>query len=165
MTSFTKIIAAALLFVVPAFAATAHEFKAGSIEILHPASKATLPGQPVGGGFFTIVNHGSEADRLVSITSPVSGDVQLHEMKMENDIMQMRRLPDGIDVPAGATVRLEPGGYHVMFMGISRPFKEGEMVPATLNFEKAGPVPVEFKVEAFKASNAGGQGGSTHEGH
>ena len=99
--------------------AFAHEFKLGDLEIQHPASKATLPGQPVGGGFLVIINHGGEADRLVSVTAPsVSDDVQLHEMAIENDVMKMRQLADGSAVPAGGTVGLKPGGLHVMFMGL-----------------------------------------------
>jgi len=150
-----KILAAAILFAAPAFGAFAHEYKAGDLEIHHPVSKATLPGQPVGGGFFTIINHGNQADRLVSITSPVSDDVQVHEMKVENDVMKMRQVDGGIEIPAGGTVELKPGGLHVMFMAIKQPFKQGETVPATLNFEKAGAVAVEFKVEAAKPGEAG----------
>ncbi|MBD9371417.1 copper chaperone PCu(A)C [Rhizobium sp. ARZ01] len=141
-----KMLAAAILCAAPAFGAFAHDYKAGNLEINHPASRATLAGAPVGGGFMKIVNHGKEADRLVSITSPVSDDVQLHEMAMENDVMKMRQLKDGIEIPAGAAVELKPGGLHVMFMAIKQPFKEGEKFAATLNFEKAGPVAVEFDV-------------------
>ena len=158
MKRHARILSVALLLLAPALGAVAQEYKAGSIEIQHPAAKATLPGQPVGGGFFTLVNHGAELDRLVSITSPVSGDVQMHEMSMQGDVMKMRKLEDGIAVPAGATVTLAPGGLHVMFMGITAPFREGESVPATLTFEKAGAVTVEFKVEAFKPGHAGGDG-------
>lgn len=157
MKMLPKFLAVAMLLAAPAFGAFAHEFKAGELEIHHPASKATLPGQPVGGGFFTIVNHGKEADRLVSITSPVSADVQIHEMKMEGEVMKMRQLPDGIEIPAGGTVELKPGGLHLMFMGIKQPFNQGEKIPATLNFEKAGAVAVEFNVEAAKPG-ANGQG-------
>lgn len=156
---------AALLLVAAVSGAAAHEYKAGNLQIHHPAAKATLPGQPVGGGFFTIVNDGGDPDRLVSITSPVSDDVQLHTMTMENDVMQMRRLADGIDVPAGGSVKLEPGGLHVMFMGIKAPFKEGESFPATLNFEKAGPVDVQFNVEAFRPASQGEADSGTHKAH
>ncbi|PTM98579.1 copper chaperone PCu(A)C [Mycoplana dimorpha] len=149
-----KMLAAAVLLAAPAFGAFAHEYRAGDLEIHHPMSKATLPGQPVGGGFFTIINHGSQPDRLVSITSPVSDDVQLHDMKVENDVMTMRQVKGGIEIPANGTVELKPGGLHVMFMAIKQPFEEGEMVPATLNFEKAGAVAVEFKVEAAKPGEA-----------
>ena len=151
-----------------ASAVFAHDFTLGNLEIHHPASKATLPGQPVGGGFMTITNKGTEADRLVSITAPdVSDDVQIHEMAMENDVMKMRQLPDGIEIPAGAKVELKSGGLHVMFMKIKHPFKEGEKFKATLNFEKAGKIDVDFKIEAAKPGAAHGESGASgdHSGH
>ncbi|MFD1327525.1 copper chaperone PCu(A)C [Mycoplana ramosa] len=160
-----KLVAAAMLFAVPAFGAFAHDYKVGNLEIHHPASRATLAGQPVGGGFMTITNHGQEADRLVSITSPVSDDVQIHEMAVENDVMKMRQLKDGIEIPAGAKVELKPGGLHVMFMAIKQPFKEGETVAATLNFEKAGPLAVEFKVGPSKAKEEQQHGHTEGEAH
>jgi len=156
-----RILATALALAFSAGIAFAHDFTLGNLEIHHPASKATLPGQPVGGGFLTVTNKGAEADRLVSITAPdVSDDVQLHEMAMENDVMKMRHLPDGIEIPAGATVELKPGGLHVMFMKIKHPFKEGESFKATLNFEKAGKLDVDFKIEAAKPG-----AGKDHQSH
>jgi len=156
-----RILATALALAFSAGIAFAHDFTLGNLEIHHPVSKATLPGQPVGGGFLTVTNKGAEADRLVSITAPdVSDDVQLHEMAMENDVMKMRHLPDGIEIPAGATVELKPGGLHVMFMKIKHPFKEGESFKATLNFEKAGKLDVDFKIEAAKPA-----AGKDHQSH
>ena len=114
----------------------------GSLEISGAFSRATLPNAPVGGGFLTITNSGSEADRLVSASSPVSADVQLHEMAMEGDVMKMRHLENGIEIPAGSTVTLEPGGLHIMFMGLKGALVEGESVPVTLTFEKAGTVEI-----------------------
>src|SRR6218665_2358 len=110
-----RILATAVALALSAPAVLAHDFTAGSLEIRHPASRATLPGQPVGGGFMSITNTGAQADRLVSITAPdVSDDVQIHEMAIENDVMKMRQLPDGIEIPAGAKVELKSGGLHVM---------------------------------------------------
>lgn len=149
-------------------AVLAHDFKIGDLDIRHPASRATLPGQPVGGGFMTITNNGGEADRLVAISAPsVSDDVQLHEMAVENDVMKMRQLKDGIEIPAGATVELKPGGLHVMFMAIKQPFEEGGKIPATLTFEKAGTVDVVFNVEAAKPAAQHGEGAAAdgHGGH
>lgn len=143
-----QILALLAALAVSAATALAHDYRAGDLEIRHPASPAMLPGQPVGGGFLTVINHGDAADRLVAITSPVSGDVQLHDMVIENDVMKMRHLPDGIEIPAGATVELKPGGLHVMFFAPKAPFKEGDRIAATLTFEKAGAVDVTFNVEA-----------------
>jgi copper(I)-binding protein len=157
-----RILATALALAFSAGIAFSHDFTLGNLEIHHPASRATLPGQPVGGGFLTVTNKGAEADRLVSITAPdVSDDVQLHEMAMENDVMKMRHLPDGIEIPAGATVELKSGGLHVMFMKIKHPFKEGESFKATLTFEKAGKLDVDFKIESARPAATG----DDHQGH
>ncbi|MEW9616137.1 copper chaperone PCu(A)C [Shinella sp. S4-D37] len=163
-----RILASLVALALSASAAFAHDFTLGSLEIGHPASKATLPGQPVGGGFMTITNKGGEADRLLAIAAPdVSDDVQLHEMAIENDVMKMRQLPDGIEIPAGATVELKSGGLHVMFMRIKHPFKEGETFKATLTFEKAGAVEVDFKIGAAKPGAAahGDDAAADHGGH
>ena len=113
---------------------------AGDLELTAGFTRAMLPGQPVGGGFVTITNKGGEEDRLVSATSPEAGEVQMHEMAMEGDVMKMRQLNDGIVIPAGETVELKPGGLHLMFYKVSEPFKEGATVNVTLTFEKAGAV-------------------------
>jgi len=134
--------------------ALAHGYKLGNLEIKHPWAKATVPGQPVAGGFLKVVNTGSEPDRLVKVTSDVSGNIQLHDMKVEDGVMKMGEVPGGIEVAPGATVELKPGGLHVMFMGIKAPFKEGETVKAVLTFEKAGDVAVEFKIDAAKGTDA-----------
>ena len=162
-----RILATVVALALSASAAFAHDFTLGNLEIHHPASKATLPGQPVGGGFLTIANKGTEADRLVSITAPdVSDDVQIHDMAMENDVMKMRQLADGVELPAGATVELKSGGLHVMFMKIKHPLKEGDKFKATLTFEKAGKIDVDFKVEAAKpAAKEGEAAGGDHSGH
>jgi copper(I)-binding protein len=123
----------------------------GGLEITAAAIKAMTPGQPVGGGFVTIVNKGRTDDRLVSV-SIAEGvrTVELHEMAMKNDVMTMRKLADGIPVPAGQTVEMKPGGLHMMIMGVSRPFKAGESVRATLVFEKAGKVDLDIPVRDMR---------------
>lgn len=129
-----------------AIAAHAHEFKAGAITIGHPYARATAAGQPTGGGFMKFVNGGG-TDKLLSVSAEVSKTVELHEMKMEGDVMRMRQV-DGIELQAGKTVELKPGGYHVMFIGLKAPLKAGDKFPVKLKFEKAGEVTVEVKVEA-----------------
>jgi len=114
--------------------------KAGSLEISGGGVKAMLPGAKVGGGGFTVKNDGSEDDRLVSVESPAAGRVELHEMTMQNDVMKMRKLEEGIAIPAGETVELKGGSLHLMFMDVKKPFVEGDSVPVTLTFEKAGKV-------------------------
>ncbi len=129
------------------FAASAHEFKVGSIEIAHPWSRATPPGATTGAGYLKLTNEGQTADRLVSAASPAAKDVQIHEMRVDNGVMTMRQLPDGLSVPAGETVALEPSSYHLMLMGLAQPLKEGEHIPVTLRFEKAGSVDVWLMVD------------------
>ncbi len=119
--------------------------KVGDIELQDAYTRAMLPGQPVGGGFVTIRNTGG-ADRLVSASSPVAETVELHEMAMDGEVMKMRKLENGIEVPAGQTVDLKPGGLHMMFMQVKTPFKEGDSVAATLTFEKAGKVEITLPV-------------------
>lgn len=149
-----KLLAAALAFTVLTGMAHAHDFTVGELAIHHPWAKATLPNQPVGGGFMEITNNGSEADRLVSGSADFAGEVQIHEMSMDNGVMKMRQLADGIEIAPGQTVRLEPGGLHIMFMKLAEPLKEGEMKEATLTFEHAGDVTVEFAVQ-FPKPEAG----------
>ncbi|NKN37878.1 DUF1775 domain-containing protein [Agrobacterium sp. a22-2] len=114
--------------------------KIGDVELSGGFTRAMLPGQPVGGGFVTIHNAGAADDRLVSAESPSAGRVEIHEMVMQNDVMKMRQLNDGVAVPAGTTVELKPGGLHLMFMDVKKPFVEGETVDLKLTFEKAGTV-------------------------
>jgi periplasmic copper chaperone A len=109
--------------------------------------KAMLPGQPVAGGFLKITNKGAD-DKLISATSPKSPRLELHEMAMKGDVMEMRALESGIAIPAGATIELAPGGLHIMFFDVTETFKDGDMVPMTLTFEKAGTVELNVPVLA-----------------
>jgi len=125
----------------------------GDIEITDAFARATLPNAPVAGGYLTITNRGTDDDRLVSATSPAAGKVELHEMSMQNDVMTMAPLPDGIAIAAGETVSLSPGGVHIMFMQLAKPFVEGESVPVTLKFEKAGEVTLDLSISGVGADS------------
>lgn len=127
-------------------AGTPGEATIGAVTMSDAFLKGMLPGQAVGGGFVTIANGADADDRLVSAASPAADHVEIHEMKMENDVMKMRPLKDGVVVPAGGRVALEPGGLHMMFMGVKTPFRAGDTIPVTLTFEKAGSVEVQFPV-------------------
>ncbi|MEX0957087.1 MAG: copper chaperone PCu(A)C [Rhizobiaceae bacterium] len=141
--------------------ATAHDDMAiaGNLEITHAWARAMLPNQPAGGGYLYISNTGSKPDRLVGVRSPVAGKVEIHTMEMVNDVMTMRPVEGGLEIPPDATVKLEPGGFHLMFMAVSDSFDEGETVPVTLEFERAGPVEIELPV----GSREGGM--PDHSGH
>ena len=127
----------------------AHEFKVGDLEIEHPWSRATPPGAKVAGGYFNVVNKGSTPDRLLSISSDISDKAELHEMGVKDGVMTMRPVSGGLEIPAGGKVALKPGAFHLMFTGLKRQPKQGEKFPATLTFEKAGSVKVEFAVEGM----------------
>ena len=133
-----------------------------SLSIHHAWSRETAAGQSVGGGFMTIANRGAAADRLLSGASPVAAEVQLHTMTMDGGIMRMRRVEGGIAVPARGALELKPGSYHIMFMGLKKPFKQGDMIPATLVFARQGRVAVRFNVQPI-ASTVPMEGG--HGGH
>ncbi|MBZ9677348.1 copper chaperone PCu(A)C [Mesorhizobium sp. ES1-1] len=132
----------------------AHEFKIGDLEIGHPWSRATPAGAKVAGGYFTITNKGGTADRLLSISSDISDKAELHEMGVEDGVMTMRPVAGGLEIPAGGKVALAPGGYHLMFVGLKRQPKQGETFSATLTFEKAGVVSVDFAVEGMGETGA-----------
>lgn len=136
--------------------AIAHDFKAGSLELKHPWSAKAPSVAPVLGGYITIINHGPDADRLVGGTSAVAEKVELHQSTLVDGVARMRPASAGIDIPAGGTVSLQPGGTHLMFVNpLERP-PEGKTFKATLQFEKAGPVEVEFVVQKPKPAGKHG---------
>ncbi len=118
----------------------------GDLAISDAWLRATLPNQTVGGGYLTIENAGGEDDRLIAVSAPITAEAEIHEMSMENDIMTMRRLDDGIVIGAGQTVDLEPGGMHLMFPNLEGPIEEGDTIPVTLSFERSGEITVEMPV-------------------
>lgn len=146
---------AVCLLMLSAQALMAHEFKAGAIEIDHPWSRATPGGATVAAGYFVLKNTGGAPDRLVSVSAPFAGRAEIHEMAMKDGVMTMRPLADGVAIPAGGTVALKPGSYHLMFLDLKAPLKEGTLVDGTLTFEKAGTVAVQFKVEGVGAGGSG----------
>jgi copper(I)-binding protein len=123
----------------------------GDLEISGAFSRATLPNAPVGAGYLTITNTGGADDTLVSATSPVAGMTQIHQMKMEGDVMKMSEMGDGLVIPAGQSVVLAPGGLHIMFMDLNAPLVEGSKVALTLAFATAGTVEVELAVGPINA--------------
>lgn len=152
---------AALFAVLLAFIATttasAHDYKLGALEIQHPWARATPKGAKVAGGYLKIVNTGPTADRLIGGSAVIAGKFEIHEMRMVNGVMQMRPLPNGLEIKPGETVELKPGHHHVMFMDIKAPFEDGKRVKGTLVFEKAGKIDVEYAVEKMVAAPGGHQ--------
>ena len=136
----------------------ADEVKAGDLVISQAWSRATPGGAKVGGGFLTIENKGTAPDRLIGGTSDVASKVEVHEMSMNNGVMTMRPLEKGLTIDPGRTVKLAPGGYHLMLMNLKNPLKQGDKLAIALEFEKAGKVQVSFDVQAVGAPGPAGSG-------
>src|SRR6201982_1341674 len=140
--------------------ASAEEVKAGDLVITQGWSRATPGGAKVGGGYLTIENKGSTADRLIGGSAEIAGKVQLHEMAMNNGVMTMRPLDKGLSIEPGKTVKLAPGGLHLMLLDLKSPLKQGDKVPLTLEFERAGKVSLSLDVQGIGAqgpTNSGGE--------
>lgn len=140
-------------------------YTVGDLAIAGPFSRATLPGAPVAGGFFTVTNNGTIDDRLIGAASAVAGRVEIHEMAIVDDVMRMRELPDGLAIPAGETVELKPGGYHIMFMDLKEPLIEGARVEVTLSFMTAGEITIPLDIGAPNAREADHGAHDVHHGH
>ncbi len=139
--------------------ALAQEFKAGDIVVEKPWARATPKGAEVGSGYLVIQNKGAAPDRLTGGAADFA-NVEIHHMSSENGVSQMRELKDGLNIPANGSVSFSPGGYHLMFTHLTHPLTKGESVKATLNFEHAGPVKVEFSVLGIGATGTNGAGGA-----
>jgi copper(I)-binding protein len=131
--------------------ARAEEVKAGDLVITQAWSRATPGGAKIGGGYLTIENKGSAPDRLIGGSADVAGKVQVHEMATSNGVMTMHPLDNGLTIEPGKTVKLAPGGYHLMLFDLKSPLKQGDKVPLTLEFEKAGKVKLSLDVQGVGA--------------
>jgi hypothetical protein len=150
MRIMTEITFALALIIVPALG-IADDYSKGPLRIVHPWSRATPGGSTIGAGYLVIENKGNIPDRLVSVAAEIAGHSEIHLMKMESGVMKMRPLAQGIEIAPGANAILAPGGYHLMFLDLKRPFVQGQRFKATLVFEKAGAIEVEFAIEAMGA--------------
>jgi copper(I)-binding protein len=121
-------------------------FARGDITVSGAYTRAMLPRAAAAGGYLTIANSGAAADRLESAASAAAARVEVHEMRLEGDVMKMTPVEGGLDIPAGGSVALMPGGYHLMFMGIGTPFAEGQCVLVTLHFATAGALDIALAV-------------------
>ncbi len=147
---------AAALLLAAAPASLAEDITAGAITIADPWMRAVPAGAKVAGGYAMISNDGAGPDRLVGGSAAFAGRVEVHEMAMEGDVMKMRKLEDGLEIPPGGAVVLKPGSFHVMFMGLTDAPVAGESLEVTLEFETAGAVAVEFKVAPVGAMGPAG---------
>jgi copper(I)-binding protein len=133
----------------------AEAVKAGDLVITQAWSRATPGGAKTGGGYLTIENKGSAPDRLIGGSADVAGKVEVHEMAVNNGVMTMRPLDHGLTIDPGKTVKLSPGGYHLMLFDLKSPLKQGDKVPLTLEFEKAGKVKLSLDVQGIGAQGPG----------
>ncbi|HEX5211339.1 MAG TPA: copper chaperone PCu(A)C [Pseudolabrys sp.] len=155
MTRVAFVIVVALCAVLAASPAFAHDYTAGGLKIGHPWARATPKGATVGGGYLTLTNNGTAPERLIGGSTAAAKGFELHEMKMEGGVMKMRPVTGGIEIKPGQTVTLDPNGYHVMLVGLKDQLKQGSRFKATLDFEKAGKVDVDFVVEGVGAKSGG----------
>ena len=136
--------------------ATAHarDYSIGPLVITDPWSRATPKGASVAGGFMKITNNGAAPDRLIGGSSDVAASFEVHQMSMADGVARMRPVQGGLEIKPGESVELKSGSLHGMFVGLKKPLAAGDRVKATLLFEKAGKVDVEFDVQAMGAAPA-----------
>ena len=158
-----QLFAFATLLTLLSATALAQEFKAGDLVITQAWSRATPGGAKIAGGFLTIENKGAAPDRLTGVSGNVAGKVEIHEMAMNNGVMTMRPLDKGLAIEPGKTVKLAPGGLHLMLMDLKSPLNQGDKVPLTLEFEKAGKVALSLDVQGVGAQAPAGGAPSGHD--
>jgi periplasmic copper chaperone A len=148
--------AAAGLSAAPAAAA---DYDVGSMHISTPWARATPKGAAAGAGYMTITNKGTAPDTVSCVSDDASGQCQIHSMTMEGGVMKMRPVEGGLEIKPGETVTLQPGGYHIMFVNLKHALEQGQSVKATLKFEHAGTVDVEYPIVAIGAPAPGAAAG------
>ncbi len=136
----------AIVVAIAAGAVHAEDYKLGTLQVRQPWARATPKGASVGGGYMTITNSGTQPDRLIGGSVDVAGRFEIHQMTMNQGVMQMRPLQQGLEIKAGETVELKPGSFHVMFLNIRQPLTPAQRVKGTLVFEKAGKLDIEYQV-------------------
>jgi len=133
----------------------AADYDVGSIHISQPWARSTPKGASSGAAYMTITNNGAAPDRVSCVASDASTKCQIHTMSTANGVMKMRPVEGGLEIKPGETVTLKPSGLHVMLVDLKHPLEQGKMVEATLRFEKAGTVKVDFPIAAIGAAAPG----------
>lgn len=134
--------------------ASAHDMKHGEMMVEHPWARASAGPAKAGAAYMVLSNMGHDTDRLIGAKSMLADRTEVHNHIMDNGIMKMRQV-DAIEVAPGTPTILQPGGLHIMFMGLHKPFIEGQKLPMTLVFEKAGEIDIEFIVQGVSAKQPG----------
>ncbi|HEY1928486.1 MAG TPA: copper chaperone PCu(A)C [Caulobacteraceae bacterium] len=156
MLKFATAAALAVAMTTVPLAAGAHGYRVGDLALGQPWSRPTPRGAPTAAGYLTVTNNGHAPDALLGASTSAAKSLDLHVSSMVGGVMRMRAAPEGLTIAPGQTVKLQPGGYHLMFMGPKKPFAVGDHVPATLRFKRAGEVKVEFYVR--EAAPEAGEG-------
>jgi periplasmic copper chaperone A len=154
-----KFVFVAMSLALAASAAAAAEYKVGALQIREPWSRATPKGADVAAGYMTIVNGGTQADRLIGGSAAVADRFEIHQMTMNQGVMQMRPVAGGLEIKPGEAIELKPGSWHAMWLGLRRPLAAGDRVKGSLVFEKAGKVEIEYHVQPIGGAPPG------HFGH
>ena len=152
----------ALLGLALALALPAAPALASDLSVSDPWARPTPPGARVGAGYVQIHNNGDSARRLLSAESPLAGSMEVHTMAEVDGMMRMRRLTDGLEIPAGGKVELKPGAEHLMFFSPTQAFVEGETIPVTLIFDGEERLEVPFIVSDRSGRRQGGHGSHAH---
>ncbi len=139
--------------------AAAADYDVGSIHISQSWARATPKGATAGAAYMTVTNKGTASDRLNCVSDDASAQCQIHSMTMENGVMKMRPVEGGLEIKPGETVTLAPGGFHIMLLDLKAPLEQGKMLKATLKFDHAGTVDVEYPIAAIGAPAPGVAGG------
>ena len=154
--------AAALYAALVSPEAAAGDYDVGSIHISQPWSRATPKGAATGAGYMTLTNKGAASDKVSCVSDDASAQCQIHTMTMEGGVMKMRPVEGGLEIKPGESVTLKPGGNHIMFLDLKHPLEQGKTIKATLKFDRAGTIDVEYPVLAIGAPVPGASaGGST----
>lgn len=144
-----------------AWPALAGDYTLGTLQIVQPWSRPSTSQAQAGAAFLAIANKGALTDRLLSAASPAAEKVELHTHVMDGNVMRMRAV-DAIEIAAGGTVKLEPGGLHVMLFGLKQQLVVGQTFPLTLRFERAGEIVVDVQVERMSGPPGTGAGQHRH---
>jgi copper(I)-binding protein len=135
--------------------ASAADYTVGSIHITDPWARATPKGASAGASYMTITNNGTAPDRVSCVSSDAAAQCQIHTMTMEDNVMKMRPVEGGLEIKPGETVRLRPGSLHMMLVELKHPLEAGQTIKATLKFDNAGTVDVDYPVAAIGAPAPG----------
>ena len=138
-------VATALVAALGGMAALAQEFSQGTVTVRQPWSRETAPGLGIGVGYLQVLNHGRRPDLLLSVRTTAAERVEIHQSSMDRGMMKMRRV-EQVAIPAGAEVAFEPGGLHLMLIGLKAPLVAGKSLPLVLRFRDAGAIAADFEV-------------------